>query len=129
MRAATALWMAMVIAMFPAGAALAGALEECMIRGDHAAVARCLVEADKEAQAGLIKAEGDAGKRARDIDTATGRSSAAPALAKSMRAFADYRKAQCDFVRALYASGNGAEQAQIACTIDLTRRRVRELQF
>ncbi len=107
----------------------AGVLEECMIRGDHAAVTRCLVEADKEAQAALVKAEGDAGKKARDIDTATGRSSASPALARSMRAFTDYRKAQCDFVRALYGSGNGADQAQIACTIDLTRRRVRELQI
>ena len=83
----------------------------------------------QEAQASLNKAEGDAGKRARDIDTAVGRSSASPALAKSMRAFADYKKAQCDFVRAIYASGSGAEQAQIGCMIDLTRRRVRELQF
>ena len=46
-----------------------------------------------------------------------------------MRAFADYRKAQCDFVRAMYSSGSGAEQAQLGCIIDLTRRRVRELQF
>ena len=112
-----------------AGTAAAGALEECMIRGDHAAVTRCLVEGDKDAQASLNKAEGDAGKRARDIDTATGRSSAAPALAKSMRAFADYKKVQCDFVRAIYASSSSADQAQIGCMIDLTRRRVRELQF
>lgn len=119
----------MLITATMAGAASAGAVEECMIRGDQAAVTRCLVEADKEAQASLIKAEGDAGKRARDIDTATGRSSAAPALARSMRAFADYRKAQCDFVRALHASGGSADQAQIGCAIDLTRRRVRDLQF
>ena len=129
MKTAAGLFLAMAMAMSSTGAAFAGALEECHIRGDHAAVTRCLVEADKEVQAALLKAEGDAGKRARDIDTATGRSSASPALAKTMRTFADYRKTQCDFVRALYASGNGAEQAQIACMIDLTRRRVRELQF
>ena len=79
--------------------ATAGALEECMIRGDQAVVRSCLVEADREAQLALNKAEGDAGKRARDIDTATGRPGAAAALAKSMRAFVDYRKAQCEFVR------------------------------
>ena len=112
-----------------AGAAMAGALDECLIRNDPAVVQRCLVDLDKEAQAALVKAEGDAGRRARDIDNVTGRVPAAPALAKSMRAFADYRKAQCDFVRAMYSKAGGAEQAQIGCMIDLTRRRVRELQF
>ena len=113
-----------------AGAATAaGALDECLIRNEPAAVQRCLVDLDKEAQAALVKAEGDAGRRARDIDVATGRAPAAPALAKSMRAFTDYRKAQCDFVRAMYSSASGAEQAQLGCMIDLTRRRVRELQF
>ena len=73
-------------------------------------------------------AEGDAGKRARDIDTATGRPAASPALAKSMRAFSEYRKLQCDFVRALYASSANADQGQLGCMIDITRRRVRELQ-
>ena len=111
------------------GTAAAGALDECLIRNDPAAVTRCLADLDKEAQAALVKAEGDAGKKARDIDNATGRAPAAPALAKSMRAFAEYRKAQCDFVRAMYSSATGAEQAQQGCMIDLTRRRVRELQF
>ena len=106
--------------------ATAGALEECMIRGDQAVARSCLVEADREAQLALNKAEGDAGKRARDIDTATGRPGAAAALAKSMRAFVDYRKAQCEFVRAMYASGNGADQGQLACMVDMTRRRVRD---
>jgi len=119
-----------VISFVMASAAMAaGALDECLIRNDPAAVNRCLVELEKEAQAALVKAEGDAGKRARDIDSATGRPPAAPALARSMRAFTDYRKAQCDFVRAMYSSASGAEQAQLGCVIDLTRRRVRELQF
>ena len=106
--------------------AAAGALDECMIRGDQAVVRNCLVEADRDAQLALNKAEGDAAKRARDIDLATGRAGAAAALAKSMRAFVDYRKAQCDFVRAMYASGNGADQGQLACMVDMTRRRVRD---
>ena len=111
-----------------AGFAGAGALEECMIKGDQAAVTRCLIEAEKEVQLALNKAEGDAGKKARDLDTATGRPGAAAALAKSMRAFGDYRKAQCDFVRAMYASSAGADAGTLGCMIDITRRRVRDLQ-
>jgi uncharacterized protein YecT (DUF1311 family) len=106
----------------------AGALDECMIKGDHAAVTRCLIEADSEATAAMNKAEGLAGARARQLDTATGRPGAAAALAKSMRTFADYRKDQCDFVKAMYASGVGADQGQLGCRVDLTRRRVRDLQ-
>ena len=111
-----------------AGAAGAGALDECMIKGDHAAVSRCLVEAEKDAQASLNKAEGDAARKARDLDTATGRPGAAAALARSMRAFSDYRKAQCDFVRAMYAQSASADQGQLGCFIDMTRRRARDFQ-
>ena len=111
-----------------AASATAGALDECQTAGDHAAVSRCLLEADREAQASLRNAEGAAGTRAREIDAATGRPVANAALAKSLRAFTEYRTLQCDFIKAMYASGNGADQAALACRIDLTRRRVRELQ-
>ncbi|MFO1315295.1 MAG: lysozyme inhibitor LprI family protein [Burkholderiales bacterium] len=120
-------WMVGACACVVAMTAGAGALEECMIKGDSSAVSKCLLESDREAQDALIKAEGDAGKRARDLDLATGRAGAAAALAKSMRAFADYRKAQCDFVRAMYAGGSGAEQGTMGCRVDLTRRRARDL--
>jgi uncharacterized protein YecT (DUF1311 family) len=108
--------------------AVAGALDECQTAGDHAAVTRCLLDADTQAQASLRNAEGIAGTRAREIDNATGRPVANAALAKTFRTFADYRTTQCDYVKALNASGAGAEQAGLACRIDLTRRRVRELQ-
>ena len=111
-----------------AAPATAGALDECQIAGDHAAVTRCLVDADAQAQASLRNAEAAAGTRAREIDNATGRAVANAALAKTLRAFADYRTTQCDYVKALYASGTGAEQALLGCRVDLTRRRVRELQ-
>jgi len=108
--------------------ATAGALDECQTAGDHAAVSRCLLESDREAQASLRNAEGAAGIRAREIDAATGRAGANAALAKSLRAFTEYRTLQCDFIKAMYGSGNGADQAALACRIDLTRRRVRDLQ-
>jgi len=47
-----------------ASVATAGALDECTIKGDHAAVSRCLLDADREAQASLNAAEGAAGTRA-----------------------------------------------------------------
>jgi uncharacterized protein YecT (DUF1311 family) len=109
-----------------ASVAGAGALDECLIKGDQAAVTRCLVEAEKDAQAALNKVEGDAGKKARDLDTATGRPVAAAALAKTMRAFSDYRKAQCDFVRTMYATSANADQGYLACIVDMTRRRSRD---
>ncbi len=109
-------------------AAMAGALDECVIKGDHAALSRCLLDADREAQAALNAAEAAAGTRARELDTVTGRPRANAALARSMRAFAEYRKMQCEFIKAMYASGNGADQGMLACRIDLTRRRLRDLQ-
>ena len=108
--------------------ATAGALDECQTAGDHAAVSRCLFEQDRDAQASLRNAEAAAGTRARELDAVTGRPGANAALAKSLRAFTEYRTLQCDFIKAMYASGNGADQAALACRIDLTRRRVRELQ-
>jgi uncharacterized protein YecT (DUF1311 family) len=111
-----------------AAPATAGALEECQIASDHTAVMKCLVDADAQAQASLRNAEAAAGTRAREIDNATGRAVANAALAKTLRPFADYRTTQCEYVKALYASGTGAEQALLGCRIDLTRRRVRDLQ-
>jgi uncharacterized protein YecT (DUF1311 family) len=111
-----------------ATAAGAGALDECMTKGDHPAVTRCLVDADTVAQDGLAKAEAAAAKAARDLDAVTGRPGAAAAHARSKRAFAEYRRAQCDLVRAMYASGTGADQGALACRIDATRQRVRDLQ-
>ena len=122
-------WITMAMFLLAAAApAAAGALDECQTAGDHAAVSRCLLEADAQAQASLRNAEAAAGTRAREIDNATGRPGANAALAKTLRTFAEYRTTQCEYVRALYASGGGAEQAQLACRVDLTRRRVRELQ-
>ena len=43
-----------------ASVATAGALDECAIKGDHAAVSRCLLDADREARASLHAAEGAA---------------------------------------------------------------------
>jgi uncharacterized protein YecT (DUF1311 family) len=122
-------WVAMAMVLLGLAAPVkAGALDECQTAGDHAAVTRCLAEADAQAQASLRNAEAAAGIKAREIDTATGRPGANAALAKTLRTFTDYRTTQCDYVKALHASGAGAEQAGLGCRVDLTRRRVRDLQ-
>jgi uncharacterized protein YecT (DUF1311 family) len=122
-------WIGIACALLVCAApAAAGALDECQTAGDHAAVTRCLVDLDRDAQASLRNAEATAGTRARELDAVTGRAGANAALAKSLRAFDDYRTAQCNYIKAVYASGTGAEQAGLACRVDLTRRRVRELQ-
>jgi len=120
-RALPVLW-----ALLPALAA-AGPLEECMAAGDHAAVTRCLADAERKASSELATAEGAAGRRARELEQATGRAGAHAALAKSIRDFAQYRAAQCNYVKETYASGTGADQAQLACRVELTRRRSRDL--
>ncbi len=108
--------------------AAARALDECMPSGDHAAVTRCLADADRAAQYDLARAEAAAAKAARDLDAVTGRPGAVAAHARSKRAFVEYRTAQCSLVRAMYASGTGADQGALACRIDATRGRVRDLQ-
>lgn len=108
--------------------AFAGAFDECNLRGDAATVSRCLVDADRESQEQLNRVEGELARKARDLDAATGRPVAAPALARSMREFGDYRKAQCEFVRSMYPVGTRGDQAQAGCMVDMTRRRVRDLQ-
>ena len=110
-----------------APAARAGALEECMTVGDRNAVTTCLLNEDRRANEELNAAEAAAAQRARALEGATGRSGIHAALAKSVKDFAQYRASQCAYVKETYASGTGAEDAALACRIDLTRRRVREL--
>lgn len=118
----------LVAGLLAAGTAAGGVFDECNLRGDQATVTRCLVDAEREAQEQLNRVEGDVARKARELDTATGRPLAGPALARSMREFAGYRKAQCEFVRAMYPGGARGDQAQLGCMVDMTRRRVRDLQ-
>ena len=48
----------MLAGLLLCGGALAGALDECLVKGDHAGVMRCLGEQDAQAQAQLRSVEG-----------------------------------------------------------------------
>jgi uncharacterized protein YecT (DUF1311 family) len=108
--------------------ALAGALEECKGTGDSASLTRCLSEEERKANTELSSAEAAAAQKARTLDGATGRTNSHAALAKSVREFSQYRLAHCGYVKEAYGgTGTTAEQAQMGCIVDMTRRRVREL--
>jgi uncharacterized protein YecT (DUF1311 family) len=110
-----------------ASPALCGALDECMGKGDHPAVTACLLQEDTATAAALRQADAAAATRALELQTATGRAGPRAAFDRSVAAFRQYRDAQCNFVKAMYDSGSGADQALVACRIDLTRRRIRDL--
>ena len=107
--------------------ARAGAYEDCMTTGNQAAVMQCLQNAERESSAELNSAEASAAQKARTVEQATGKAGIHAALAKSVRDFAAYRASQCGFIRELAAREPVGEQAQVACRVDLNRRRVREL--
>jgi uncharacterized protein YecT (DUF1311 family) len=110
-----------------ATAAHAGAYEDCMTSASQQAVMQCLLNEDKQANGELASAEAAAAQKARSVEQATGKPGIHAALAKSVRDFAAYRTSHCGFVRDLAAREPVGEQAQIACRVDLTRRRTREL--
>ena len=107
--------------------ACAGAYEDCVTAGDKAAVLQCLATEDRQANQDLASAEAAAAQKARSIEQATGKPGIHAALAKSVRDFAAYRASQCAFIREMAAREPVGEQAQLACRVDITRRRVREL--
>jgi hypothetical protein len=122
---------ALFAALFPV-CATAGAMDECDSAGDRGAVAKCLATLDGETLAALKKAETAAGRGARDIEITTKHPGAYTAFASSSRAFAVYQQAQCDYVRAMQPDANaptaavpsGADNARLACRVDLARERI-----
>ena len=107
--------------------AAAGAYEDCVTAGNQAAVMQCLSGEEKQANAELSTAEAQLAQKARAVESATGKAGIHAALAKSVRDFATYRTSHCAYVREMAVREPVAEQASIACRVDLTRRRAREL--
>jgi uncharacterized protein YecT (DUF1311 family) len=108
-------------------AAQAGAYEECLTAGNQSAVMQCLTAEEKQANAELASAEAAVAQKARAVESATGKAGIHAALAKSVRDFSAYRASHCTYVREIAVRDPVAEQAGLACRVDLTRRRAREL--
>ena len=108
--------------------AMAGALDECMAKGDSGAVMICLQQEETATEASLRQAEAVVARKVHDLETVARNAEPRAAYDRAAVAFKQYRDAQCGFVKSMYGSGAGAGQAQVACRIDITRRRIRELQ-
>jgi uncharacterized protein YecT (DUF1311 family) len=107
--------------------ARAGAYEDCVTAGNQNAVMSCLAGEEKQANAELSSAEAQVAQKARAVESATGKPGIHAALAKSVRDFAAYRTSHCAYVREMAVREPVAEQAAVACRVDLTRRRTRDL--
>ena len=120
-------WLLAALACCGATGAQAGAYEDCVTAGNQSAVMQCLAGEEKQANAELANAEAQVAQKAKAVEAATGKPGIHAALAKSVRDFATYRASQCAYVREMAVREPVAEQASIACRVDLTRRRAREL--
>jgi len=111
-----------------AGAAQAGALDECyQSTKTSAEVGTCLEVARTQALAQERLAARALEASLADLQKVTSAKGLVRAARSAERHFEPYMKAQCALVRATYASGSGAERAALACEIDLLRARTNEL--
>ncbi|MEG1971111.1 MAG: lysozyme inhibitor LprI family protein [Burkholderiaceae bacterium] len=111
-----------------AGAAHAGALDECYQKtSNRSEVGSCLEAARTEAFAQERLAARALEANLAELQAISSAKGLVMALRSAERHFEPYMKAQCELVRATYASGTGAAQAALACEVDLLRARATEL--
>lgn len=105
-------------------AAQTQALDECARQvGNRSEMPRCLSLAQRSASDDMLDLFRQVLAQAESLERATGRDGAAAQLRQSQREFERYVDAQCRFVHALFDSGTGADQAALACEVDLLRQR------
>ena len=107
----------------------AGVLNDCYDRADtRPAVSQCLSQRLDTAQQEHTALASAALNEARSLDGVTdGRHRAVQRFQQAESAFNQYRQDFCSYTQALLASGNGAEQAALACLIDLTEAHTQRL--
>ncbi|UTH73365.1 lysozyme inhibitor LprI family protein [Chromobacterium sp. IIBBL 290-4] len=120
---------AFLVASLLSLAAQAGALEECtQQQADSPAIASCLKQRHEESERKLAEQEHKSLTAMQQLDATTdNRYHAARVLRRAQQAYQAYRRQQCGWVEASYASGNGAEKARLACEIDLDTQRLADL--
>ena len=125
-RAASAIG-ALLLVLLPLSAVRAQtqALDECARQvANRSEMPLCLALAQRTANDDMLDALRQVLAQAESLARATGRDGGAAQLRASQREFERYVDAQCRFVHALFDSGNGADQAALACEVDLLRQRV-----
>jgi uncharacterized protein YecT (DUF1311 family) len=95
--------------------------------GSQVEIGDCLARTEAQVDQALATALGFARQTAEELDQATQRSVAVPALEGSQAAWMAWRDAQCDYVGATFGGGSGTGQAIRACRIELGRARMDQL--
>ncbi len=104
--------------------ATAGPVEECSVQfNSQIEIGNCVGAAEDAADAAMELALGFAMNAAAEIDDATGRSMAVPALEASQTAWIAYRDQQCAFVGTTFGGGSGTGIASHGCRVELARDR------
>ena len=114
-----------VLALLPS-AALADPSMECP-GGSQIKIGVCVTAMLAAVDGAVAQALGFARTSAGDLDRATGRAVALPALEAAQTAWSAYRDAQCEFVGAGFGGGSGTGIAISGCRITLGRARVVDL--
>lgn len=86
-------------------------------------IGNCVAAAETVVDQTIEMALGFAMESAGELDTATGRPSAVPALEAAQAAWSAYRDAQCEYAGSLFGGGSGTGIAISACRVDLGRAR------
>lgn len=128
MKSTFATLFAAIAALALHGPAGADASFECGIdNGSQVEIGNCVGRQLEAVDKSVDLALGFATNAAKELDGATGRAAAVPALEKGQAAWSAYRDAHCDFVGATFGGGSGTGIAIASCRIELGRSRVREL--
>lgn len=115
------------VSCLPAAGRADPSLECSLSNGSQVEIGDCVAKTEASVNATIDVALGFARASAEELDAATGRQGAVPALEAAQVAWADYRDAQCEFVGSTFGGGSGTGIAILSCRIDLGRARVAEL--
>lgn len=117
-----------VFALALTGSAAADPQSECSIdASSQVEIGDCLADAERIADATVASALGFAMQTAKELDEATGRESAVPALETAQAGWSGFRDQHCEFVGTTYGGGSGTGIAIRSCRVALARTRADEL--
>lgn len=120
MRKGAALFAALGLAV----AAQADPSLECSVSNNsQVEIAACLGAIEIDVNAALDIAFAAAMTAALDLDNASGRSVAVPALELAQKDWIAFRQSHCDHIGALFGGGSGTGIAIRSCRIEMTRQR------
>lgn len=120
---------ALMSLLSPLVACAADGTNACSTADSHVGQRACLVSISEKVGAQLAQVEVDSlGRIDHWNEDANYRAKSRKALVISNAAFRKYRTSQCGLMHSLAAGGNGATDAQLECSIELTNQRISQLE-